>query len=30
MNDMTMAVTNFYHGDVLGQVKMNNYVEKYK
>ena len=30
MNDMTIAVTNFYHGNVLGQVKMNNYVEKYK
>ena len=30
MNDMTVAVTNFYHGNVLGQVKMNDYVEKYK
>ena len=30
MNDMTMAVSNFYHGNVLGQVKMNDYVEKYK
>ena len=30
MNDMTLAVSDFYHGNVLGQVKMNGYVEKYK
>lgn len=30
MKDMTMAVTNFYQGSVAGQIKMSNYVEKYK
>ena len=30
MNDMTQAVANFYQGGVAGQVKMKNYVEKYK
>jgi hypothetical protein len=30
MSDMTRAIANFYQGDILGQVKMNKYVERYK
>ncbi|MBQ7669052.1 MAG: hypothetical protein IJS47_06970 [Clostridia bacterium] len=30
MNDMTRAVANFYQGGVTGQIKMKDYVEKYK
>lgn len=30
MSDMTRAIANFYQGDISGQVKMNNYVERYR